>query len=176
MTHYVIASLLTFFTTLFLAAFVYFKHTKSLPNWLFALEELSAAFWSFCYFKMITSLDVAAGLFWARALHAGALFIPLLFLHFGMVSLNLSQEKKKVIIVYYVICIILLALLPTKLFVLDAAPIFSFRHFIVPGPLYHLFTLYFFTCAVYTLYYLLNGFKSNLLGLQSSFQFWAPLA
>ena len=145
MTHYVIASLLTFFTTLFLAAFVYFKHPKSLPNRLYALEELSAALWIFCYFKMITSPDVVSGLFWSRALHVGALFIPLLFLHFGMISLNLGQEKKKVIIAYYIFCFILLALLPTKLFVMDAAPKFSFRYFIVPGPLYHLFTLFLYT-------------------------------
>jgi signal transduction histidine kinase len=161
MTHYIIASLLTFFTTLFLAVFVYFKNPKSLINRLYALEEFSAAFWIFCYFKMITSANVATGLFWSRALHAGAVFIPLLFLHFGMILLNLSQEKRKIIVVYYIFCFILLALLPTKLFVLDAAPKFAFRYFIVPGPLYHLFTLYFFTCAVYTLYYLLNGFRNS---------------
>jgi len=161
MTHYIIASLLTFFTTLFLAVFVYLKNTKSPINRLYALEELSAAFWIFCYFKMIISANEVTGLFWARALHVGALFIPIFFLHFGMVLLDLNQEKRRIIITYYLVCFILLALLPTPLFVLAAAPKFSFRYFIVPGTLYHLFTLYFFTCAVYTLYHLFKGFRNS---------------
>jgi signal transduction histidine kinase len=161
MTHYIIASLLTFFTTLFLAVFVYLKNTKSPLNRLYALEELSAAVWIFCYFKMITSLDSGGGLFWSRALHVGALLIPLFFLHFSLFLLNKNQEKRKVIITYYLTCFILLALLPTRLFVLDATPKFTFGYFIVPGTFYHLFTLYFFTCAIYTLYHLFNGFRNS---------------
>lgn len=160
MTHYIIASLLTFSTTLLLALFVYFKNKESSLNRVYAIYSLSMAVWSFSYFKMITSPDRVTGLLWSRALHIGALFIPILFLHFGMVLLDIHQKKRKIIISGYLISFILLALLPTPLFVVDAAPKFTFKYFIVPGILYHLFTGFFFICVVYNLYNLLKGFKS----------------
>jgi len=160
MTHYIIASLLTFSTTLLLALFVYFKNKESSVNRVYAIYSLSMAVWSFSYFKMITSPDRVTGLLWSRALHIGALFIPILFLHFGMVLLDIHQKKRKIIISGYLISFMLLALLPTPLFVVDAAPKFTFKYFIVPGILYHLFTGFFFICVVYNLYNLLKGFKS----------------
>jgi signal transduction histidine kinase len=77
-----------------------------------------------------------------------------------MVLLDIHQKKRKIIISGYLISFILLALLPTPLFVVDAAPKFTFKYFIVPGILYHLFTGFFFICVVYNLYNLLKGFKS----------------
>ena len=143
MTHYIIASLLTCFTTFFLALVVFFKNKESPVNRVYAIYSLNLAFWSFSYFKMITAPDEVTGLFWSRALHIGAIFIPMLFLHFGMIFLNINREKRKIIIAGYLICFILLALLPTRLFVMDAVPKFSFHYFIVPGILYHLFSLFF---------------------------------
>ncbi len=157
--HYVISSLFIFILTLFLAFFIYFKNKKSIINRRYALYSLVMALWSFSYFRMIASATHAEGLFWARALHVPAIFIPVFFLHFGTALLKMSRQKKKIIISSYAFAFILLSVSFNPLFVKDAAPKFSFNYFIVTGPLYHAFTAFFFILVIYTLHKLYRGFK-----------------
>jgi signal transduction histidine kinase len=162
MIHYVTAQLLNTFTTLVLGIFVYLKNRRSLVNKMFALNCLTIAIWAFSFAQMALSKNEAEGLFWSRALHVGAIFIPVTFLHFTCALLNIVHEKRKILIAAYIISFSMLALVPTNLFVSHTVSAVGFKYFVGPAGLqYHLFPLFFFICAIYAFYELFKGFRHS---------------
>lgn len=159
MDHNVISSILTCFTCLSLSILAYLKKRKSPLNRIFALYSLSVAIWSFGFLKMITARNSEEGLFWARALHIGAIFIPMLYVHVACAFLNITHQKKRAILIGYTICFLLLSICFTPLFVSHAPARPHFRFFVGHGILYHLFTLFFFTCIIYSQYKLFKGYR-----------------
>jgi signal transduction histidine kinase len=162
MIYYIIAQLLNTFTTLVLGIFVYLKNRKSLVNKLFALNCLTIAIWAFSFAQMAAAQNETAGLFWSRALHVGAIFIPVFFLHFTCALLDIVHEKKRFIIAAYTVGFIMLAFVPTNLFVSHTVSVVGFKYFVGPAGLqYHLFPLFFLVCTIYVFYELFKGFKHS---------------
>lgn len=161
MDHNVVSSILTFVTTLFLSILVYFKNRKSPLNKIYALYSFSIAVWSFGFLKMITASNAEEGLFWASRLHFGAIFIPMLYIHVAYTLLNITHQNKKILFIGYTICFILLAICPTSLFVSHAPAKPGFKYFVGPGIFYHFFTIFFFTCVIYSQYKLFKGYRSS---------------
>jgi len=82
MIYYSIAQLLNVFTILVVGLFVYFKNRRSVINRMFAFHSLAIAIWAFSFAQMAASQNEVEGLFWSRALHVGAILIPVFLLHF----------------------------------------------------------------------------------------------
>lgn len=161
MNNYIISSLATSFTTLALALFVFLKNKKRPLNRTFALYTVSIGVWSYGFYRMITASNIEQGLFWSRALHIGALFIPTLFLHFVLIMIERAKKQKKIIIATYIISFIFLLLCPTKFFVSTPVPKDVFRYFVNPGPLYWAYPAFFFSCIVYTHYELFRAYRKS---------------
>jgi signal transduction histidine kinase len=162
MINYIIAQLLNAFTTLVLGLFVYLKNTRSLVNKMFILHTLAIAIWAFSFAQMAAAQNEVAGLFWSRALHVGAILIPVFLLHFICAFLNIVYEKRKVLIGAYIISLIMLAFVPTNLFVSHTVAVVGFKYFVGPAGLqYHLFPLFFFVCTLYAFYLLYRGIKKS---------------
>jgi signal transduction histidine kinase len=162
MIYYIIAQLLNAFTTTVLGLFVYLKNRGNLANRLFALHGLAIAIWAFSFAQMAMAQNEAEGLFWSRALHVGAIFIPVFFLHFICALLNIVQEKRKILIAAYIIGFSMLAFVPTNLFVSHTVAVVGFKYFVGPAGLqYHLFPLFFVVCLVYAFYELFKGFRHS---------------
>lgn len=160
MIYYIIAQLLNTFLTLVLGLFVYLKNRKSSINRLFALHNLAIAIWAFSFAQMAAAQNEVEGLFWSRALHVGAIFIPVFLLHFICALLNNVHEKRKILISAYIIGFSMLAFVPTNLFVSHTVSVAGFKYFVGPAGLqYHLFPLFFFICAVYAFYESFKGFR-----------------
>jgi signal transduction histidine kinase len=168
MIYYSIAQLVNVFTILGVGLFVYLKNRRRLINKRFASHSLAIAIWSFSFAKMATSQNEAQGLFWSRALHVGAIFIPVFLLHFICTLLNIVQEKRKIIIAAYIIGFTMLAFVPTNLFVSHTVSVAGFQYFVGPaGIQYHFFPLFFVACSAYAFYLLFKGIK-NSEGLQKN--------
>jgi len=162
MIYYIIAQLLNTFTTIVLGLFIYLKNRGNLVNRMFALHCLTIAIWAFSFAKMAAAQNEVEGLFWSRALHVGAILIPVFFLHFTCALLNIVHEKRKIIIAAYIIGFSMLAFVPTNLFVSHTVSVVGFKYFVGPAGLqYHLFPLFFLVCLVCAFYELFKGFRHS---------------
>jgi hypothetical protein len=163
---------LTFLSTGILAFFVLYKGMGRKVTRLFGIYTLAISAWSFCWFKMISSDNYAASLFWARFLHYPASFIPGTFLHFVQHLLSIDKERKQIILrrIYYGFGILFLSVAFAPGFVRAVVPKMGFPFYLDPGPYYVSF-LIFFVMAITTIHALLfitcmasHGFKRTHLG------------
>ena len=97
-----------------LGALVYFKNRNKEINIRFALFCFFVGIWSFCYFLWQISQDKSSALFWSRCLTAGAIFIPVHFLHFILLLLGQYGKKKRTVNIGYLVFLLF--------FVLDFTP------------------------------------------------------
>jgi hypothetical protein len=108
---------------------------------------------------IISAPDKTMGLFWARFLNAGAILIPILFLHFCTSFLRINEKKKKSLITAYLVASIILVLNFTSLLIKDVAPKLFFNYYSVPGVLYPLYVVMLFSYIGYAFYLLIKEHK-----------------
>lgn len=142
--------LFNFLACFFLAIFLFLKNSKDNKNKTFALWSFSVSVWSLGYFIWLFVDRYEAALFWSRFLMAGAIVIPTAYFHFALIFLGLEKEKKYLVRFCYIFSICYLILNITPLFIKSVEPRFWFKWWPVPGPLYHLYQLYFSLIVVYS--------------------------
>ena len=101
MNYYTISALINAATSLILGIFVFSKNRKSKTNIGIALFALSTACWSIFYYLWQISTTSEAALFCSRALMAGAIFIPITYLHFVFALLGIFDKRRKFLIFSY---------------------------------------------------------------------------
>ena len=161
LTAYVIANIITALCNLSLAFFVYFKDKKNIVNINYFFSNLSIALWAFGFAMAITAPDKTMGLFWIRFLNVGAILIPLFFLHFVFSLLKIYRQKKALVISTYIISFFFFILNFTPLYTQDVVPKMIFKSWAVPGPLYPLFAIMFFSYFAYASYTLFKGLQNS---------------
>ncbi len=161
LTAYVIANIITAFCNLFLSIFVYFKDNKNIININYFLLNSSIALWAFGFAMAITAADKTTGLFWIRFLNIGAILIPLFFLHFIFSLLKIYWQKKALVITTSAINFLFLILNFTSFYTKDVAPKLIFRSWAIPGSLYPLFIVMFFSYIAYASYTLYKGLQNS---------------
>jgi hypothetical protein len=84
----------------------------------FAFFMLSGAVWSFGYGMWLLSTEGVDALWWVKVLTLGSLFIPVTYLHWVTIFLNVESQKKTVLFLSYVLSsVFLLTLLFNQLIV-----------------------------------------------------------
>ena len=91
---FAITGLLNGLSAIGLASFIYFRSPKDPRHWTFGLLGISTAIWSFGYFAWQISDSEAYALFNLRILMAGAIFIPITFLHHVLYLLHKEVSWK----------------------------------------------------------------------------------
>ncbi|MFA6217126.1 MAG: ATP-binding protein [Candidatus Omnitrophota bacterium] len=180
MNNFAISTLLTSLTTLFLALFVFIKNPKAKLNRIFALYSFSISIWSFFVSIHGFTRNQETSIFAAHALHIGAAFIPVTFVHFVLVFLNdmITPLKKWLLRLMYFIACVSVAAGFTSLFVKNVTPRHNVLYLMTPGGIwYHLFVFYFAACVAYGLLRLFleyihsKGLRHN----QMKYLFWSSL-
>jgi len=145
MNHYAIASNLTWMTTLALIVFVLLKGRRNRLVTGFCLYMLSIAAWSFCLSRLALAPDLASGLFWGRALHMGAILVPIAFLHFSLVFQTdvYAAKWRPVVRLGYGIALFFLSVSFSKYFVPFTKAASGMAFYPQPGPLYLPFVIWF---------------------------------
>ncbi len=134
---FAISGLLNGLAAIGLASFIYFRSPRDPRHWTFGLFGISTAIWSFGYFAWQISDSETYALFNLRLLMAGAIFIPITFLHHVLYLLNKELLWKKIIQWNYVAGGIFLVFDATPLFIQSVQPISIFSYWGVPGLTFH---------------------------------------
>jgi len=119
MIFYIWTSLINGIVATVFGLFVYFQNRKRLTNKLLGLLTLALAIWAYSYWIWLMMGNTTSALFWSRMLNLGATLVPVFYLHWILVLLNLHKEKKIILIISY---------LATLFFIL-----FSFSPFYIKG-------------------------------------------
>lgn len=176
--HYALSLLLTSILTLILGSFVYLKNRKARVNRIFFFFSLSIVIWSFFQVKMSFAATGSMALFFSRVEHFGVIIIPALFLRFVYILLELDALKRRWLLISDTFCLAFLTTLPFKIFIPQVeTKLYNIKYTNNPGPVYHLFVVYFSIvviaglCALFKTYYNSSGAKRN----QMKYLSWAAL-
>ena len=134
---FAISGLLNGLAAIGLASFIYFRSPKDPRHWTFGLFGISTAIWSFGYFAWQISDSEIYALFYLRLLMAGAIFIPITFLHHVLYLLQKEIPWKNVIKWNYMVGGLFLAFDATPLYIQSVRPISLFPYWGVPGIAFH---------------------------------------
>lgn len=166
MNWYGISSLSAAITILCLGFFVYLKNRKNSVNIIFALTNLCLAAWAFGDFIFSFGfLTDAVALIWAKICHIGAVFVPVMVVHFFFAIGKIKWKKRVFQVAYLISAILLIFDLATPFFIkeISSAVIFGFsRKVMVGGPAYTFFTLFMAWALVYGFYQLFRKYKKLL--------------
>ncbi len=120
-----------------LASFIYFRSPRDPRHWTFGLFGMSTAIWSFGYFAWQVSETETYALFNLRLLMAGAIFIPITFLHHVLYLLGKEVRWQQIIKGNYILGAVFLVSDATPLFIESVRPISQFPFWGVPGLAFH---------------------------------------
>ncbi|MBD3245136.1 MAG: hypothetical protein GF335_04035 [Candidatus Moranbacteria bacterium] len=133
---------------------VYLNDKKNPINRKWFWVNMLTALWSFGYLGMISAQTVEMAWISNWILHAFAIFIPPMFLDFVLTITKKRWIKnyKNFLISIYILAFIFTPLNFTKLFIKDMLPKHVFNYVCDAGPLYMVYTIYFwlsiFVCAL----------------------------
>lgn len=106
-------------------------------NWAFCLLALSIAFWSFGYWRWLSSYDLVDALFWVKIFTVGSILIPVFFFHWIVVFLG--HGKRYLMLILFLIIVSLTLIFNTfftDLIVEGVQQKLIFPFWPVPGKLY----------------------------------------
>jgi len=140
--------------------FVYLKDPRSPSNKAWSFFSLTIAVWGYSYFFWQVSADKLYALFWCRSLMVSAIFIPVTFLHFLLVWLDLYHSKKSILVISYTVSFINLIFNFTPYFIKDVAPALWFRFWPQAGILFLPFLIFWIVLVLYCWYILLHSIRT----------------
>ena len=159
MTFYAFSALFNFFTSLGLGLFVLVKNKDNKTSQTFSAFAFTIAFWSFFYYLWQIADNSGSALFWCRVLMAGAIFIPVTYLHFVVRFLNI-QKQKIFLILSYILFVLFLLFDLTPLFISHVEPLLGFAFWPIAGPIFSIFLPIWLAYVVYSSYLLYQRYRS----------------
>ncbi len=135
--------LITGGVSLLQGCFVYLKNAKSKLNFIWLLFNLCIFCCGLGFYLSGAATSKESALNSIRLLNIGAIFIPVLYMHFTYLLAGLDSEKQVELKCAYTATLGLAPFVFTKLFINDVVPKFNFKYWIDPGPVYFLFLLMF---------------------------------
>jgi len=161
MNFFAASALINAITSLILGAFVFERNPKGKTNSAFALFALSAFCWSFPYYLWQISSTEEMALLWSRVLMAGAIFIPVTYLHFTYALVDILKKRRKFLIASYLLFSLFFFVNFTPFFVSHVEPLLNFRFWPIAGTAYHAFLILWTFYAYYAAYVLLKEYKQS---------------
>ena len=158
MNLFAISGLINAISVFILGSIVYFKNRKGQINIRYAIFCFFVGFWSFCYFFWQISQDKNSALLWSRVLMIGAIFIPVCFLHFVLLLLDLYKKDRRIVNIGYLIFLFFFILNFTPWFVNDVKPKMFFKFWPEPGPAFTIFLVIWLWYCLYPCYLLIRDY------------------
>ena len=155
---FAISGLLNGLAAIGLASFIYFRSPRDPRHWTFGLFGISTAIWSFGYFAWQISTSEIEALFNVRLLMAGAIFIPITFLHHVLYLLHKEIAWKNVIKWNYIVGAIFLIFDATPFYIEAVQPISLFPYWGVPGIVFHFCLVWWVALVLVAHVMLLQGY------------------
>lgn len=146
-------------SALFFGYFVFINNKKKTLNKVFFLMNISIFIWSFFYFLWLKNTEVELVLFLLRAFSMGAAMIPVFYLHWVLILLEIDKKRKPLIISAYITGIIFVLLNFSPLFIKGFHPVLYFPFWPIPGPSFHIWLFLFGLAVLYGLYCLVKSYR-----------------
>ena len=159
MISYAYINLLHAFANFVLATLAIRYSKKRFLNIIFGVWSLFVGCWSLGIYFHTISITPESAMFWSKALHNAAMFIPPLYLH--MIMSYVGIEKRAILKAAYISSLILVGLNFTPLYIAEVSPILSFSFFPKAGSLYFLYILIYGLCVLYSCYQLICSYHSS---------------
>ena len=149
-----LASALCFFSVIFAFVNANFK-----VNIRFAIMSTTFCIWTLLPFLGGSIKDHNSALFWIRTLYIMAVFAPSTILHFIFSLLEIDSKKLiKLIKTSYIISILFLFFIYSDFFIVDFVTKVP-NTYVIPGPLYFAYMLFFFFFFSYSVYLLIKRYN-----------------
>ncbi|MGH7164537.1 MAG: ATP-binding protein [Nitrospiraceae bacterium] len=161
MNFYALSGLLNGLTATMLGILVYARDPRDPRHRTYGFHCLGIAIWSYfyCVWQMTESRDLA--LLSVRLLMAGAIFIPIFYLHHVLALLDMVERRRAVLNIGYALSGVFLVSDFTPWFIADLRPELSFTYWPKPGLIFHLFLLWFASYALYAIYLLGVAYRNT---------------
>jgi hypothetical protein len=157
---YATFNLLTSIAEFVIGGFALFSPNRTPRRTVLALWMASLGIWSFGVSMHAISNDYAWSLLWSRALHFGAVFIPVIYLHLVMVLTK--RYSSFVLKLLYGMSFVFLVFIPTPLMIAEMSPIGPFKYFPKAGILYHFYVVQFIVCVMIALFLLWKELRTSV--------------
>lgn len=160
---YALTSLLAFLVCVFLGIIVYFKNRNNVLNKKFSIVSILIGIW--CLFPFLTDIvsNPQFKLLLGRLIYVAAIFTPSVFFDFVFVMLKIHEIKrnKYIIKLSYIFSLLFVLISFSPLLiknVVSCAP----NSYVVPGPFYPLFVVFFISLCPYSIYQIYGVFKDSV--------------
>lgn len=162
MSYYALVALINGIAATFLGLLIYFRRKKETASTGFTLFSLCVSFWSYSYFIWQISDSAENALFWSRMLMAGAIFVPVTYLHFVLGLLDRIGKNKRFLSFSYILFSIFFILnFTTPNFIKTVRPELFFKFWPKPGIFYHIFLATWSIYMLYSIYLLFTDYKTS---------------
>lgn len=157
---FALSSLSVFFASIVFAFFLYLDNPVSKKNRAWLALSASIALWSLGLFGVTNAASAEAALLWQYLLDTAGIFIPVLLVSFVLTFLNKNMAVVRIFLWGLGILLALLSITPLfKLGVAKSATLGFF--WIVPGPYYILFPMFFFSGVLLAEFYLIREYRKT---------------
>ena len=144
----------------FLVALIgYIKAHEEEKKTLFILVNGAGGLWALCLFIFHTSPHPQ--IFWLRFSHLAGIFIPVTFVHFVFILLGEIPHRKKQLTLFYLAGLVLGSLSFTRLSITGMTYNEVMGYHVIPGPIYSVFSVMFFSLIVYGYFLMSKALKSS---------------
>ena len=126
-----------------LAGFVYFYPHRNRSKTAFAAYLFAVGWWGIFSVPMIFAPNEFWGTFWDRLCLMGLVFIPVGFVNFNFIFLELDKKYRPFLTANYLLTIVFFGSIFTPYFLPGTSPRFGLNYFTDPGPLYYVFFVFF---------------------------------
>ena len=152
MTLFAISCILTSIFSFVLAFFVILKNRKESLNWSWFFVSFLMGVWGFGLWGVVTAGSYGQAMAFQYILDFSAIFIPLFYYKFTITLLRLKEKKKTELDLLWCVAIVLAVLSVFPAFKTGLSPIYEFRYWVNPGPIYPIFPIYFSLLMLYSFY------------------------
>jgi len=158
MTPFAFVNIITTISAFFIAIFAIIKSKPiRLASILFAILNICIGLWTFGLGMTTIVHTRAQAVFWQTILYIGAIFIPVLFLHF-IDNFMFKKVSKSILYIIYGASVFFLGTYFIGKFS-DVGPIMSFNYYSKPGFFYPYFTAAFVLTVIYTYYIIFSSYR-----------------
>ncbi|MBM4134722.1 MAG: methyltransferase domain-containing protein [Nitrospira sp.] len=160
LTYYALSGLVNGIAATVLGVFVYRRAPCDRRHLTYGLFCLAVSVWSYAYFAWHLTASRDLALIFTRLLMAGAIVIPIAYLHHILTLLDRVDRQRRLLISGYALSGALLLADATPHMVADVAPALSFPHWPQPGLLFPIFLAWFMGLAIYAIYLISSEYRA----------------
>ena len=159
---YPLSGLINVITSAILGIIVLYKNRTNIRNITYALFCLSITVWGGFYFIWLTTDSREVALLCSRGFMAGAIFIPIFYLHHIFTLLGVSESKRRELFWIYMSGVTFLIFNMTPYYITGVVPTMSFKFWPTPGILFNVSLAIWLFIVIYGVIFIARAYRNSI--------------